>query len=413
MKTKIKVILRTDLPTKGEEKRIDLRVLCQGKYTSFSTPYHVKPANWEKAKGCVVGNLPDGKAINSYLSQKIADFNKYLWEREMSDNAQSITTPEIKEVLFNGGATPNSKPDNIRLEELFDLYVDKLEVEDARSNTIRNVKSSKRTICAFAHQKYGKCFYTDQIDLPFVQALKKHLKNDLKHKNATIAKRMENLRAAIRWAIYNGHELKNPFEGGYNKLIPTGDINGTFLNSTEYKQFKSIQLPAGASPSLKLSRWLFIFSCETGLRYSDMQDLKWEHLKTEGKRVVSLTKVQIKTRGKVTVPVSGMANAVIQLCRSKKEEKYVFDRIAGQTINDNLKILAEMAGIDKRLTYHVSRHTFASALAEAGAGVVEIMHLLGDKKLDLARTYVNIDEQGLKNTMNKVWQQRAANTQNA
>lgn len=413
MKTKIKVILRTDLPTKGEEKRIDLRVLCQGKYTSFSTPYHVKPANWDKTKGCVVGNLPDGKAINSYLSQKIADFSKYLWEREMSDDTQRITIQEIKEVLFNGGVTPNPNPDNIRLEELFDQYVDKLEVEDARSNTIRNVKSSKRTICGFAHKKYGQRICTDRIDLPFLQALKKHLKNDLKHKNATIAKRMENLRAAIRWAIYNGHEMQNPFEGGYNKLIPTGDINGTFLNSAEYKRFKSIRLPADTSPSLKLSRWLFIFSCETGLRYSDMQDLKWEHLKMEGKRVVSLTKVQIKTRGKVTVPISGMAHAVIQLCRSKKEDKYVFDRIAGQTINDNLKILAKMAGIDKRLTYHVSRHTFASALAEAGAGVVEIMHLLGDKKLDLARTYVNIDEQGLRNTMNKVWQKRATNAQSA
>ncbi len=71
-----------------------------------------------------------------------------------------------------------------------------------------------------------------------------------------------------------------------------------------------------------------------------MQDLKWEHLKAKDDRFVSLTKLQIKTRGKVTVPISSLANAIIKLFGSQTENEYVFDRIAGQTINDNLKILA-------------------------------------------------------------------------
>lgn len=409
MKTKIKAIIRTDLPTKGEEKRIDLRVLCQGRYTQLTTGYFVKPSDWDKSgRGSVKGASIEALATNRYLSKQFDKFDEFLLQCGLSGAMEEITIDDIKGALGSPVNEPaDKKPERTLLEEIFDIYVDKLEVEDARPNTIRNVKSSKRMICGYAHKRHGTHFYIDQVDLKFLQELKKYLKNELENKPATIAKKMENLRAAIRWAVYNGYEMKNPFEGGYNKLIPMGEMSGIFLNGDEYKAFKAIQLPEKATRSMKLSHMLYIFSCETGLRYSDMQDLKWEHLKVEDDRFVSLTKLQVKTRGKVTVPVSSLANSIIKSYGSKTNEVYVFDRIAGQTINDNLKILAKMAGIDKYLTYHSSRHTFASALAEAGAGVVQIMHLLGDKKLDLARTYVNVDEQGLKAAMSKVWEKRA------
>jgi site-specific recombinase XerD len=280
--------------------------------------------------------------------------------------------------------------------------VDFLKTIDKRSNTIRNYGTNKRVICGFARERYGQLVTIKNINLGFVRELRKYLKNDRKNENGTIEKRLEGLRAAIRYAIHEGYTIDDPFNR-YNNLIPAGGHKTVFLDADEYKGFRTLKLPVDSNRSMKLSHKMFTFSCETGLRYSDMQDLKWEHLIENNGRYEALEKTQIKTRNHVHVPLSNQALAIIMMNGHNRTGEYVFDRIENQTINDCLKILAADAGITKNLTYHVSRHTFATNLANNGANEFEIAQLLGDKKLDMARIYVNNDAKGLKNTMNRVW----------
>lgn len=403
MKVTIKPTLRIDLYSKVEEKRIDLRVRCQGRQTKLPTQYYARPCDWDKNKRRVKGTSAHAIATNRYLKNKESDFEAFVLMRTIEGTADRITLDEIRGLL-NGEVVEVEapKPDNATIEEIFDLYVDFLKTIDKRSNTIRNYGTNKRVICGFAKERYGRLVTIKNINLGFVRELRKYLKNDRKNGNGTIEKRLEGLRAAIRYAIHEGYAIDDPFNR-YNNLIPSGSHKTVFLDADEYKRFRAMKLPANAIRSMRLSHKMFVFSCETGLRYSDMQDLKWEHLIENNGRYEALEKIQVKTGNHVHVPLSNQALAIIMLNGHNRAGEYVFDRIENQTINDCLKVLAADAGIAKNLTYHVSRHTFATNLANNGANEFEIAQLLGDKKLDMARIYVNNDAKGLKHTMNRVW----------
>lgn len=361
MKVTLIPVLRTDLYTKVEEKRIDLKIRCQGRQTKLSTQYHIRAADWDKNKHRVKGTSASAIAANRYLKNIESDFEAFVVRRTLEGTADRITLNDIKIVLQGENRVDNSlKDDNATIEEIFDLYVDFLKTIDKRSNTIRNYGTNKRIICGFARERYGRLVTIKDINLGFVRELRKYLKNDRKNENGTIEKRLEGLRAAIRYAIHEGYTINDPFNR-YNNLIPSGTHKAVFLDSDEYKQFRALKLPSDTIRSMKLSHMTFIFSCETGLRYSDIQDLKWEHLiiGDDGK-YEAIEKTQIKTRNLVHIPLSKQAQIIIMMNNHNRKGEYVFDRIENQTINDCLKLLAVKVGISKNLSYYVSRHTFGT-----------------------------------------------------
>ncbi len=103
-----------------------------------------------------------GKAIaaNSFLSKRFERFDAFLLDRTVKGTTDTITIADLRAALdgIPMDVPADNKKENISVEKLFDMYVDKLEVEDARKNTIRNVKSSKRMICEFIHREYGRLF---------------------------------------------------------------------------------------------------------------------------------------------------------------------------------------------------------------------------------------------------------------
>jgi len=355
MKTTLNPVLRTDLRTSREERRIDLVVYCNGKQTKLSTSYFAKPSEWDKKQHCVLPSHPQALMINTFLARKKADFQKYLWEKELNETLETISIKEISSLLKDEVKDSLGKDDDTPLEEIFDLYLEKLTGEKAQPNTIRNYKSHKAVICRYAYEKYGKKVNISDINLTFAVGLRKYLQEERGNDDGAVGKRMEGFRAVIRWAIHNGYKIDNPFSQ-YNKLIPAGQSKVIYLNDSEYKKFKTVTLPKNASHSLRLSLLAFIFSCETGLRYSDMQDLKWEHLRKNGKIYTALSKIQVKNRNYVEVALSPLANGMIKTQEHNLGNEYVFDRITGQTINKSLKVLAGMVRIEKDLTFHMRRH---------------------------------------------------------
>ena len=154
---------------------------------------------------------------------------------------------------------------------------------------------------------------------------------------------------------------------------------------------------------MKLTRELFIFSCETGLRFSDVLDLKWTHLKNI-KGVTYISKIQCKTKELVEIPVTlKWPKVLLAKYRNVSTGEHVFPRLSNGCINRKLKMLAEKAGIGKHLSFHVGRHTFASHLANAGTPLYMVAKLLGDKSLDMVhRVYTNTERTELIEAMKKL-----------
>ena len=147
----------------------------------------------------------------------------------------------------------------------------------------------------------------------------------------------------------------------------------------------------------------FLFSCFTGLRYSDMKALNWSeiHSAADGKTEY-IDHVQIKTKDRVTIPLS------------EEAKKWMPERIEGvdnifhqltithTTVEVVLKEWMEAAGIQKHITYHCSRHTAATMLLTLGASIYVVSKILGHKSIKMTEVYAKIVDKKKLETVNLV-----------
>ena len=399
MKKTIRPILRDDLSRKGLEKRIDLRVYLDGRQTKFATPYSIAPACWDKKSGRVVGNCPEKSVINSYLNGKETEYERYLFQCEMLD--ETVDLERIQEILTGKSRTAPSEKTNATLDEIFDAYVDKLRTDNRCERTIIGILDLKKDMAKFS--KRSKKRTIDQFDILFIQEYKKYLRTVRRNADNTINTKLNRLRSVVKWAGRLGYPIDDPFGKGV-RFLNRSTPRTIFLTKDEYDEFLQKALADRNDLAMRVTRELFIFSCETGLRFSDVLDLKWMHLKKDSKGVTYISKIQCKTKELVEIPLmSKWPKVLLAKYRNVSTGEHVFPRLSNNCVNRKLKMLAEKAGIGKRLSFHVARHTFASHLANAGVPLYIVAKLLGDKSLDMVhRVYTNTERTELTEAMKKL-----------
>lgn len=399
MKKTIRPILRDDLSRKGLEKRIDLRVYLDGRQTKFATPYSIAPACWDKKSGRVVGNCPEKSVINSYLNGKETEYERYLFQCEMLD--ETVDLERIREILTGKSRTAPSEKTNATLDEIFDAYVDKLRTDNRCERTIIGILDLKKDMAKFS--KRSKKRTIDQFDILFIQEYKKYLRTVRRNADNTINTKLNRLRSVVKWAGRLGYPIDDPFGKGV-RFLNRSTPRTIFLTKDEYDEFLQKALADRNDLAMRVTRELFIFSCETGLRFSDVLDLKWTHLKKDSKGVTYISKIQCKTKELVEIPLmSKWPKVLLAKYRNVSTGENVFPRLSNGCINRKLKMLAEKAGIGKCLSFHVARHTFASHLANAGVPLYIVAKLLGDKSLDMVhQVYTNTERTELTEAMKKL-----------
>ena len=134
----------------------------------------------------------------------------------------------------------------------------------------------------------------------------------------------------------------------------------------------------------------FLFSILTGLRHSDIQTLKWKQIQQTSKGTWQAVIVQQKTKRPDYKPVIQQA---LQLCgeRPNDEETLVFEGLTDASwISRPLKVWIEASGIKKHITFHQSRHSFASLLLENGVDIYTIKDLMGHTNVRTTQIYTHI-----------------------
>ena len=129
----------------------------------------------------------------------------------------------------------------------------------------------------------------------------------------------------------------------------------------------------------------FLFACFTGLRLSDIERLEWNQIRDNGEGLQVEARM-IKTGRLVYVPLS--ANAVAQL--PERKDGRVFDLPSRFQIGDDIRLWVERSGIGKKITFHCSRHTYATILLTYGADIYTVSSLLGHANIATTQIYANI-----------------------
>src|SRR5690606_1805570 len=158
----------------------------------------------------------------------------------------------------------------------------------------------------------------------------------------------------LTYAVEQKELEYNPFMS-YKFKVQKKEI--VFLTPDELKKLEKLRLSA---PRLILVKDLFIFCCYTGLAYNEMANLCFHHIIKgfDGKQWISLTRE--KTGKDVSVPLLPKAKAIIK--KYKTNDALIFPKLPNQKFNAYLNEIADISGIEKRLTHHTARKTFASTI---------------------------------------------------
>ena len=209
---------------------------------------------------------------------------------------------------------------------------------------------------------------------------------------------MSRVAAAMNKAVVEGLIPNNPFKALEAKEKPKiKNARREFLTVEELKTL--ISTPCRCD----IVKKAFLFSCFTGLRYSDMRSLLWSEIHTaaDGKTRY-IEHRQVKTKKTVTIPLSEEALRWIPKQVDGIDRVFHELKVSTNTVEVILKEWMKDCDIDKHITYHCSRHTAATTLLTLGANLYVVSKLMGHSSIQMTEVYAKIVDQKKVETMNLV-----------
>jgi len=286
--------------------------------------------------------------------------------------------------------------DNEKLKGSFTAYLELLanKRKDSPGN-YGNWDSMIKHMKAFIPQDISFEF----VNREFVQDFKEYL--DKKATGHGIQKLSQNskysyfnkLRAALKQAVKDGIIPHNPAEGV--EAFKQGEPEREFLTLEELQAVVKAECEI---PQLKTA---FIFSCLTGLRWSDIQKLLWSEIQHSDSMGYYIRFRQKKTKGAETLPISEQAFGLLGE-RQDKDERVFKGLKYSAWHNLKLQQWVMRAGITKTITFHCARHTYATLQLTAGTDIYTVSKLLGHRELKTTQVYAKIIDDKKKEAANKI-----------
>jgi integrase len=234
------------------------------------------------------------------------------------------------------------------------------------------------------------------IDEDFIRGYKRYLekeaktKSDLSLSQNTQHSYFNKIKACLNQAFDDKIINDNPAKRV--KSIKQGEAK------REYLTFEELQALAKAECRYPILKKAFLFSCLTGLRWSDIQKMTWEEVRDEkaGTRIIFR---QQKTDGVEYLDISKQAREFLGERQSPAER--VFIGLKYSTTNNNALVYWAMAaGITKHITFHSARHTNAVLLLENGADIYTVQKRLGHKELRTTEIYAKVLDKKMREAAN-------------
>lgn len=374
------------------------RITVDKKRVEISLKKSIGLNYWNKGKGCAKGSNPEAKSLNSYLSQVQGRLTECF--RQLQLNGENVTPDLVKQMFW--GENPNQHT----LKELLD-YHDHSQFSKLSDGTTKNYKVTRRYIISFLRKKHNLSDYNlAKMDYKFITDFDYYLRT-VKPKdhiqpinNNGLMKHMQRFRKILNLGVKLEWLQKNPFD---SYEIAFDKTERGFLTPIELEIIDKKEI---ASKRLEFIRDLFVFSCYTGLSYIDAVNLRVSSLilGIDGQKWISTRRE--KTNTPLKIPILPRALEIIEKFKSDPRSlnrETVFPLISNQKVNSFLKEIAVLCEIDKRLTFHLARHTFATTITLSnGVPIETVSKLLGHHSIATTQIYAKVLENKVSEDMNKL-----------
>lgn len=372
--------------------RITVNGISKEVYTQCRTPVD----KWDTAKGRATGRDKLAYEVNAYIDDfraKVVEVYRTLQAEGFEGNVL-----EIKERLQSPG-----KQAKMFLEELT-LYCEKRQKEvGVRITQLTSNKYYR--LCRYLREYTKQECKKDDIRLSavsygYLDGFNTYLQTAHRcHHNGAV-NILDCLRNFMLYCLRNEWIEKNPFKN--YKLKEVAPPPKEHLSKKEIELLMEKPMP---NLRLENVRDIFVFCCLTGLAFADVKELKREHLTTDEQGNMWIRKPREKTAVMSTIPLLKQPKAILQ--------KYAFDLHcmesgkllpvpSNQKMNAYMSEIATICGLNKKLTSHCARHTFACLAVEYGMPIDVLAKILGHTNTNMTRHYAKFSEQLIGREMQKI-----------
>jgi integrase/recombinase XerD len=349
---------------------LNCRITLNKERKQFSTGNSINPKDWNSKKQVAESKSLDYSILNGKIAKIRQDLNHTYFKLQIDE--RTIFVEDVFNKFFH---KPTVKEENVI------SYLDK-ELKKLNKLIGKNLKQSTWNKFNYAFNDVGSFikFYYQRKDLPlkdldinFLEQFEYYLKTEKNNAQITLNKTIQRFRKPIKSAISEGYLDKDPFimykASRVKKeiiFLTTEELNRLELYSFEQKRLGEV-------------RDLFIFCCYTGLAYYEMSTLTKEHIIIGFDDMEWIQIKREKTQRQVSVPILPKAKAILKKYSSVN---FLLPQFSNQTINSYLKEISSIVGIDKNLTHHIARKTFASTVLLYNNVPMEIVsELLGHSSI--------------------------------
>ena len=363
---------------------IYVRVTILTRRFEFSSNKYIDPKRWSQEGSNVKGTNEDSRSINSHLDNiksKIYDAEKRLYKKDIV-----LTSINLKNELF--GITENKrmlipifKDHNNKIKELIG--------KEYAPGTLERYNTSLKHTINFLEWKYKLSdIEISKVDHAFITEYEFYLRSVRNCCNNTAVKYIKNFNKIIKLCIANDWLDKNPFANYKSKVK---EVERVYLSEGEIqniinKDFKNERL--------SLVRDIFLFSCFTGLAYIDVKNLTKSHISIgiDGDKWIFTHRQKTETASKI--PILSVTQMIIDKYENHPQSIYeekLLPILSNQKMNAYLKEIAAVCEIEKELTFHIARHTFATTITLTnGVPIESVSKMLGHKNLRTTQHYAKV-----------------------
>ncbi|MCF0059874.1 site-specific integrase [Dyadobacter chenwenxiniae] len=375
---------------------IYMRLTVDGKRIEVATKRECEPTKWNSAAGRVAGNREEVKSINSYLD--VLQSKVYDLHRKMIESEITITAELFKNKLVNDD---EKKKMILEIFEKHNCDMASLVGTEYSKITLVRYKTSLEHTRNFIKWKYNlNDFSIQSLDYDFIAQYEFWLKTQRRCGHNATMKYLANFKKIVLSCVKKGWLGRDPFYGFKfaKREVDRSALSERELEKISLKEFDNVRLDQ--------VRDIFLFCCYTGLSYVDVFKLqRSEVIEGHGGELWITIKRQ-KTETSSRVPILPAARKILQKYESHPQcsaKGQLLPVLSNQKMNAYLKEIADVCQVNKNITFHLARHTFATTVTLTnGVPMESVSKMLGHRNIRTTQLYAKIVDKKISEDMKKI-----------
>ena len=355
------------------------RVTINGTIAQFSCKQSVTKAIWDAKGNRAIGKSKEAKEVNFALDNIKAQITKHY--QRLSDR-EAFVTAEMVRNAYQGIGTEYETL--LRAFDKENAAFAKRVGKDRAKNTYRKYLTVRKYVAEFIKHQYKRSDMSmNELTEEFIRDYCLYLKNVVGLAQSSIWIYSIPLKHIVTAAHYNGKIPRNPFAMYH---VDPDHKEREFLTLDELTAMTEITLE---DSNIAFARDLFIFGCWTGISFIDIKNLTEDNISMINGAPWIVSKRQ-KTGVPFQIKLMDIPMQIIERYKSFRKGSHLFNIGNLSNINKRIKKVATMCGIKKRVSFHVSRHSWAVLALEYGMPIESVSKILGHTNITTTQIYAKV-----------------------